>query len=116
MCIFIRGFRVSIRVSGIREFGFGDGFPPESISVSGSGFDFGFRFWMHGDSTRSKPDVLPSLATRRHVLPATRVGLLHLAHAKPFCYGLAATPAFLAHIYFGTVLTVYSLGFKLMSY
>ena len=44
MCIFIRGFRVSIRVSGIRGFGFGDGFPPESVSGSGSGFDFGFRF------------------------------------------------------------------------
>ena len=31
MCIFIRGFRISIRVSGIRGFGFGDGFPPESV-------------------------------------------------------------------------------------
>jgi hypothetical protein len=40
MCIFIRGFRVSVRVSGIREFGFGDGFPPESVFGSGSGFDF----------------------------------------------------------------------------
>ena len=63
MCIFIRGFRVSIRVSGIRGFGFGDGFPPESVSGSGSGFDFGFRFWVHGDSTRSKPDPLPSLSS-----------------------------------------------------
>jgi len=62
MCIFIRGFRVSIRVSGIRGFGFGDGFLPESVSGSGSGFDFGFRFWVHGDSTRSEPDPLPSLA------------------------------------------------------
>ena len=61
MCIFIRGFRVSIRVSGIRGFGFGDGFPPESVSGSGSGFDFGFRFWVHGDSTRSEPDPLPFL-------------------------------------------------------
>jgi len=61
MCIFICGFRVSIRVSGIRGFGFGDGFPPESVSGSGSGFDFGFRFWVHGDSTRSEPDPLPSL-------------------------------------------------------
>ena len=61
MCIFIRGFRVSIRVSGIHGFGFGDGFPPESVSVSGSGFDFGFRFWVHGDSTRSEPDPLPFL-------------------------------------------------------
>jgi len=61
ICVFIRGFRVSIRVSGIRGFGFGDGFPPESVSGSGSGFDFGFRFWVHGDSTRSEPDPLPSL-------------------------------------------------------
>ena len=61
MCIFIRGFRVSILVSGIRGFGFGDGFPPES--VSGSGFDFGFRFWVHGDSTRSEPDPLTFLTT-----------------------------------------------------
>jgi hypothetical protein len=43
MCIFICGFRVSVRVSGIRGFGFGDGFPPESVFGSGSGFDFGFR-------------------------------------------------------------------------
>ena len=69
MCIFIRGFWVSIRVSGIRGFGFGDGFPPES--VSGSGFDFGFRFWVHGDSTRSEPDPLPFLmAARRRPPPA----------------------------------------------
>ena len=49
------------RVSGIHGFGFGDGFPPESVSGSGSGFDFGFRFWVHGDSTRSEPDPLPFL-------------------------------------------------------
>jgi hypothetical protein len=61
MCIFIRRFRVSIRVSGIRGFGFGDGFPPESVFGSGLGFDFGFRFWLHGDFTRSEPDPLPSL-------------------------------------------------------
>ena len=65
MCIFIRGFRVSIRVSGIRGFGFGDGFPPESVSGLGSGFDFGFRFWVHGDFTRSEPGPLPSLLARR---------------------------------------------------
>ena len=59
MCIFSRGFRVSIWVSGIHGFSFGDGFPPES--VSGSGFDFGFRFWVHGDSIRSEPDPLPFL-------------------------------------------------------
>ena len=66
MCIFIRGFRVSIRVSGIRRFGFGDGFPHESVSGSGSGFDFGFRFWVHGDSTRSEPDPLTSLGCWQH--------------------------------------------------
>ena len=73
MCIFIRGFRVSIRVSGICGFSFGDGFPPESVSGSGSGsgFDFGFRFWVHGDSTRSEPDPLPFLmAARRRPPPA----------------------------------------------
>jgi len=43
MCIFIREFRISIRVSGIRWFGFGDGFPPKS--VSGSDSDFDFEFW-----------------------------------------------------------------------
>jgi hypothetical protein len=64
MCIFIRGFQVSIRLSGIRRFGFGDRFPPESVFGSGSGFDFGFRFWVHGDSTRSEPDPLPSLVVR----------------------------------------------------
>jgi hypothetical protein len=51
-----------IRVSGIRGFGFGDGFPPESVFGSGSGFDFGFRFCVHGDSTRSEPDPLSSLS------------------------------------------------------
>jgi hypothetical protein len=55
------GFWVSVRVSGIRGFGFGDGFPPESVFGSGSGFDFGFRFWVHEDSTRSESDPLPSL-------------------------------------------------------
>ena len=60
MCIYIRGFRVSIRVLGIRGFGFGDGFPPESVFGADSGFDFGFRFWVHGDSTLSEPDPLPS--------------------------------------------------------
>ena len=50
------GFRVSVRVSGIRGFGFGDGFPPESVFGADSGFDFGFWFWVHGDSTQSEPD------------------------------------------------------------
>jgi hypothetical protein len=62
MCIFIHGFRVSVRVSGIRGFGFGDGFPPES--VFGSGFDFRFQFWVHRDSIRFEPDPLPSLPLR----------------------------------------------------
>ena len=61
MCLYIHGFGVSVRVSGIRGFGFGTKFSPESVSVLVSGFDFGFRFWVHGDSTRSKPDPLPSL-------------------------------------------------------
>jgi hypothetical protein len=38
-----------------------DGFSPESVFGSGSGFDFGFRFWVHRDSTQSEPDPLPSL-------------------------------------------------------
>src|SRR6185312_10690278 len=63
MYIFIRGFRVSIRVSGIRGFGFGDGFPPESVSGSGSGFDFG--------CTETPPDPNP---TRCHLYH----GLTHL--------------------------------------
>ena len=60
-CLYIRGFWITIRVSGIRGFSFGVEFPPETVSVLVSGFDFGFRFWVHGDSTRSKPDPLPSL-------------------------------------------------------
>ena len=48
MCISIRGFRVSIRVSGIHGFGFGDGFPPESVS----GFGFG--------CTETPPDPNPT--------------------------------------------------------
>jgi hypothetical protein len=68
MCVYLSagfgypfGFRVSVWVSGICGFGFGDGFPPESVFGSSSGFDFGFRFWVHGDFTRSEPDLLPSL-------------------------------------------------------
>jgi hypothetical protein len=45
-------------------FGFGDGFPPESIFGLGSDFDFEFLFWVHGDFTRSEPDSLPSLRRR----------------------------------------------------
>jgi hypothetical protein len=43
MCIFIRGFRVSVRVLGIRGFGFGDGWIFTRIGVR---FGFGFRFWV----------------------------------------------------------------------
>ena len=59
------------RVSGIRGFGFGDGFPPESVS----GFDFGFRFWMYGDSTRSEPDPL-SFLLKAHRPDERRDGFL----------------------------------------
>jgi len=55
------GFRVSIRVSGIRGFGFGEGFSPESVFGSVSGFDFGFQVQVHIDFTRSEPAPLPSL-------------------------------------------------------
>jgi len=54
MCIFIRGFRVSIQVSGIHGFGFGDGFPPESVSGSGPGSGFGFG------CTETLPDPNPT--------------------------------------------------------
>jgi hypothetical protein len=63
MCIFIRRFRVSIRVSGIRS---GFGYPRVWfwwwISTRiGFRFGFEFQFWVHGDSTQSEPDLLPSL-------------------------------------------------------
>ena len=35
------GFRISIRVLGIRGFGFGDGLSPESVFGAVSGFGFG---------------------------------------------------------------------------
>jgi hypothetical protein len=50
MKIFIIWFQVSVRVSGIRGFGFGDGFPPESVFTSG--FDFG--------CTETPPDPNPT--------------------------------------------------------
>ena len=53
------GFRVSIRVLGIREFGFGEGVPLESVFSSVSGFDFGFRVRVYIDFTRSEPAPLP---------------------------------------------------------
>jgi hypothetical protein len=64
------GFRVSIRVLGIRGFGFGDGLSLESVFGSGSGFDFGFQVWVHRDSTRSESATLPSL-----VKPPLRCGV-----------------------------------------
>ena len=69
-CEYVYFSRVSGMVSGIRGFGFGDGFPPES--VSGSGFYFGFRFWVHGDSTRSEPDPLPSLDETTAIRPEVK--------------------------------------------
>jgi hypothetical protein len=39
---YLFGFRVSVRVSGIRGFSFGDGFSSESVFGLDSGFDFGF--------------------------------------------------------------------------
>jgi hypothetical protein len=80
MCMFIRGFRVSVRVSGIRGFGFGDGFPPESVFSLGSGFDFGFQFWVHRDSTRSEPDPLPFLPQASEII---RLGALPAQVAFP---------------------------------
>ena len=65
MCIFIRGFWVSIWVSGIRGFGFGDGFPPESVSGSGSDFGFG--------CTETPPDPNP---THCHLYPLVDIALL----------------------------------------
>jgi hypothetical protein len=62
------GFLVSIWVLGIHGFGFGDGFSLESVFGSGLGFNFGFQFWVHGDSTRSEPDSLPSLGPTYHPL------------------------------------------------
>ena len=55
------GFQISIRVLGIRGFGFGDGLSPESVFGAVSGFGFGFRVWVHRDSTRSESAPLPSL-------------------------------------------------------
>ena len=54
------GFRVSIRVSGIHGFGFGDGLSPESVFGAILGFDFGFQVRVHRDSTRSESAPLPS--------------------------------------------------------
>ena len=55
------GFRVSIQVSGIRGFGFGDGLSPESVFGAVLGFDFRFWVQVHRDSTRSESAPLPSL-------------------------------------------------------
>ena len=63
------GFWVSIRVLGIRGFGFGDGLSPESVSGAVLGFDFGFRVRVHRDFTRSKSAPLPSLHAMIPFLP-----------------------------------------------
>ena len=47
------GFRISIRVLGIRGFGFGDGLSPESVFGAVSGFGFGFG------CTETPPDPNP---------------------------------------------------------
>ena len=59
------GFWVSIRVSGIHEFGFWDRLSTESVFGEFSGFDFGFRVRVHRDSTRSESAPLPSLEAGR---------------------------------------------------
>ena len=48
------GFRISIRVLGIRGFGFGDGLSPESVFGAVSGFGFGFG------CTETPPDPNPT--------------------------------------------------------
>ena len=67
MCIFICGFRASFgfRVSAglVLVMDFHPNRFRVRVRVSISGFDFGFRLWVHGDSTRSEPDLLPSLVT-----------------------------------------------------
>ena len=55
------GFQVSIRVSGIHGFSFGDGLSPESVFGAVLDFDFGFWVWVHRDSIRSESTPLPSL-------------------------------------------------------
>ena len=62
------GFRVSIWVSGIHGFSFGDELSPESVFGAVLGFDFGFRVRVHRDSTRSESAPLPSLRDRKGTL------------------------------------------------
>ena len=67
-CWFVKEIRVSGYPFGFRVsagFGFGHEFAPELEFGSGSGFKFGFRFWVPRHSTRTEPDPLPSL----NVLP-----------------------------------------------
>ena len=64
------GFRVSIRVLGIRGFGFGDGLSPESVFGAVLGFGLRFRVRVHRDTTRSESAPLPSL--RGEKLPPER--------------------------------------------
>ena len=63
-CWFVKEIRVSGYPFGFRVsagFGFGHEFAPELEFGSGSGFKFGFRFWVSRHSTRIEPDPLPSL-------------------------------------------------------
>jgi hypothetical protein len=53
------GFRVSIRVSSIHGFGFGEGLSPESVFGVVLGFNFGFRFGCI--ETQSESTLLPPL-------------------------------------------------------
>ena len=55
------GFELSVGFWVSAGFSFGHEFAPESEFGSGSGFKFGFRFWVPNHSTRTEPDSLPSL-------------------------------------------------------
>ena len=55
------GFELSVGFWVSAGFGFGDGFSPETVFGPGSGFKFGFRFWVPNHSTQTEPNSLPSL-------------------------------------------------------
>jgi hypothetical protein len=70
------GFRVSIRVSGIHGFGFGDGLSLESVFGAVSGFDF----WVLGlGAQRFHPIRIRPVAILRYELPR---GILHVARLR----------------------------------
>ena len=60
------GFRVFIRVSCIRGFGFGRSYHPNRCSVRFRVSILGFGFREHIDFTRSEPAPLPSLLMSRY--------------------------------------------------